>query len=343
MHKIISEDNFIWDEHKLVMYLYQCMNKNINPVIDFFLEGPSAQATGLYQILDLFCETNNYPKEQITIQTGNAVETHDSYCIKKNYDYWYEIKLIQDWIKTNKVVTNTIPTKHFGNFVGRATWARAWVAAHLYNNHRDKTLQTFHSGFHKNYVIPQSAGVYDTLGLDNLNKYGCDIITEVTKFLQSCPVVLKKDFEANNPYIAPSNKNYPIQYPTNMNILDQYKHFCIDIVTETRVDGNLFFCTEKIWRPIVARRPFIVIGPENFLKNLQKLGFKTFNNFWDEGYDEYGPTERLKNIIQLIDILAAKSITKLNAMTSQMQNIFENNYKVFCSLTYQHIKETFDE
>lgn len=319
------------------------MNKGTDPVIDFFLEGPSAEANGLYRILDEFCEKNNYPKERITVQTGNVIERHHSFKITKKYEYWYEIELIQAWLGKNKLILDNNPAKHFGNFIGRATWARAWIAAHLRNNHKNKTLQTFHSGLHKNYVVPSSTEVYDTIGLDNLNRYGCNNISDVVKFLESCPVVLQDDFTADNAYIAPSNKNYPIQHPANMNILYQYSHFCIDIVAETRVDGDLFFCTEKIWRPIVARRPFIVVGPGNFLKNLRKLGFRTFGNFWDEGYDDYGPTERLKNITSLIDSLALLSIHDMHKMLNDMNEVLEHNYEVFQSLSYQAIKEAFGE
>jgi hypothetical protein len=343
MHKIIAEDNFIWDAHNLIMYLYQCIEKNTNPVVDFFLEGPCANTTGLYRLLDSFCDKNSYSKEKITICTGNIIEHHPQYKIKKKYDYWYELKLIQEWMKSNNIQENIKLTKHFGIFIGRSTWARSWVSSHLHTYYKEKTLQTFHNGFHKNYAIPIVDGLCDNLGLDNLNRHGCEVITQVAKFLELCPILLDNDFDVTSAYITPTNKNYPIQHPANMRILNQYKHFCIDVVAETRVEGELFFCTEKIWRPIIARRPFIVIGPRHFLKNLKKLGFQTFNYFWDEGYDDYDSADRIRNVITLIDSLAQKSITEIHTMLDQMQNILENNYKVFHSLTYQKIKEIFDE
>ena len=79
MYKIISEDNYIWDQHKLIMYLYQCMASNENPMLDFFLEGPCAETNGLYQLLDFFCDQKYYPKEKITVRTGNVVEQHQFY------------------------------------------------------------------------------------------------------------------------------------------------------------------------------------------------------------------------------------------------------------------------
>jgi hypothetical protein len=341
MHKIISEDNFIWQEAELIMYLYDCMYNNKEIQLYFHLEGPCAETNGLYQTLDLFCNKNAYPKEKITIKTGNVIEQHLQYKIKKNYEYWYEVKLIQQWINKNKIDYFLNPSKHFGNFVGRSTWARLWVSSHLHTNFKNKTLQTFHSGLQKNYVVPDSDGLHDIIGLDNLNRYGCDSWNQITDFLQSCPILLDNDYDATGAYIAPSNKNYPIQYPANMNILNQYKNFCIDIVAETRVDGNLFFVTEKTWRPIIARRPFIVIGARNFLKNLKKLGFVTFNDFWDEGYDEYDSGNRVKHIIRLIDSIGSMPLAEIKKIVVSMDSILEHNYNVFMKLTYSDLKDVF--
>jgi hypothetical protein len=181
------------------------MSSNADVQLDFYLEGPCADTNRLYQILDLFCDNNSYPKEKITIKTGNLIEQHPYYKIEKNYEYWYEVKLIQQWINRNKIESFQRPNKHFGNFVGRSNWARLWISSHLYTNHKNKTLQTFHSGLQKNYVIPKNDGLYDIIGLDNLNRHGCDSWNQITSFLQSCPIVLDDDYDTTNSYIAPSN------------------------------------------------------------------------------------------------------------------------------------------
>lgn len=51
-------------------------------------------------------------------------------------------------------------------------------------------------------------------------------------------------------------------------------------------DNDYAFFTEKITKPIIACRLFIVISSHKFLKNLRSLGFKTFNGIIDESYDE---------------------------------------------------------
>ena len=44
--------------------------------------------------------------------------------------------------------------------------------------------------------------------------------------------------------------------------------------------------TEKTWKSIITFQPFIVIGSQNHLKKLREWGFKTFEPFIDETYDE---------------------------------------------------------
>ena len=91
------------------------------------------------------------------------------------------------------------------------------------------------------------------------------------------------------------------------------------------------FITEKIWRSIYYKRPFLVIGNKHTLKVLQELGFKTFNNIlFDESYDEiddwqirtYSVLEQNRNIIN------THSLPKLEAIINspQMAEILEYNY-----------------
>lgn len=346
MIKLVSTDTSIHQEHALVMYLYDCYIKNKEVIIDFHLEGPCCHSNQLYVILDSFCQKTNFNPQRITILTANMLETHPQYNIIHKPEYWYELELIKKWTLTNTVDSGIEPTKHFGIFVGRSTWARAWVSAILYR-HSEKVLQTFHSGYNKNYVVPKSSGVVDSIGLDDLNQFGCDIIPEVAEFLAQCPVVDYDDINKikhTKMFISPNNDScYPIQHPANLNILKWYNDIFVDVVCETRVVGNVFFVSEKTWRCMVARKPFIIVGPGNFLKNLRRLGFKTFNNFWDEGYDDYSSEHRIKEIERLINSLAIKSIDEMSALQQQMQSVLDHNLDTFNKLTYQQIRETFNE
>jgi len=60
----------------------------------------------------------------------------------------------------------------------------------------------------------------------------------------------------------------------------------ISVVAETLDDERIFFPTEKTGKPMMCNKPFIVLGSKHFLKNLRKIGFKTFHPIIDESYDE---------------------------------------------------------
>jgi hypothetical protein len=63
--------------------------------------------------------------------------------------------------------------------------------------------------------------------------------------------------------------------------LDSY----IYIVTETNFEKDIFI-TEKVINPITTLQPFILVGACGYLKYFRSLGFKTFDGFIDESYDE---------------------------------------------------------
>ena len=58
-----------------------------------------------------------------------------------------------------------------------------------------------------------------------------------------------------------------------------------EVVIESTVDDYLFL-TEKIFKPIVYKKPFMIIGNPYTLKYMKCLGFKTFDCVFDESYDE---------------------------------------------------------
>ena len=91
------------------------------------------------------------------------------------------------------------------------------------------------------------------------------------------------------------------------------------------------FITEKIWRSIYYKRPFLVIGNKHTIKTLQDLGFKTFNNIlFDESYDNisnwqmrtYAVLEQNKHIVNTYSLPELENIIN----SPQMSEILQNNY-----------------
>jgi hypothetical protein len=89
------------------------------------------------------------------------------------------------------------------------------------------------------------------------------------------------------------------------------------------------------------KTPFVVHGSVDYLRNLRKLGFKTFNNWWSEEYDDYGHDNRVRKILNLIDNLQKLSLNDLESMYHDMLPTLEHNHHLFMNLKAENFKETF--
>lgn len=331
--KVYSEDSRIYSSiNDLWLYLYDCLQNNVDPVIDLAQEGPCARAIGLYDILEKFCKQSGFDPTRISIVSGNVLESHTHFRIVLDikHAYW-DFNGIKKWITTTPVDFSHDPKHHFSNFVGRSSWERLWLASWLYSRHANKTLQTFCSSMSSNYKTKVEDHVSDYLGLENLNYHNCDILPAVAEFLTHCPITLEP------------NARYPLLFPDNMFIMKYYRDIFVDVICETNVSGNSFFVTEKTWRSMIAYRPFVTMSNVNFLHNLHKLGFRTFNQWWDESYDNYSDQTRLQMITQVLDTIATWSPDKLQKTLIEMKPVLEHNKQVFMQLKLNEIAGLINE
>lgn len=111
---------------------------------------------------------------------------------------------------------------------------------------------------------------------------------------------------------------------------DYFRSTFCHVVTETLFYGSTLHLTEKSFRPIVNKRPFILAGPPGSLHYLRSYGFKTFSEFWDESYDlEQDPHKRLDKISKLIAEINKLDLFALEELLAKMQEILEHNYHHF--------------
>lgn len=101
----------------------------------------------------------------------------------------------------------------------------------------------------------------------------------------------------------------------------------VNIVTETVFDFPYPYITEKTFKCFWHKTPFLIVGPPHSLLYLKNLGFKTFDLFWDESYDEeFESNNRLIKIFDVIDTIASWPIEKCIDIHSQMLDILEYNF-----------------
>jgi len=103
-----------------------------------------------------------------------------------------------------------------------------------------------------------------------------------------------------------------------------YNQTAYSIVAETNAENDWVFFTEKIVKPILGRRLFIVLGNRYYLQALRDLGFKTFDSIIDESYDNAEFSRPEVAMVQL-DWLCSQPQAEVLA---KIKPICDHNYNV---------------
>jgi len=111
---------------------------------------------------------------------------------------------------------------------------------------------------------------------------------------------------------------------------DQLTSALFHIVSETIYFDPKLHLTEKIFKPIVAQRPFILVAAPGNLAYLKSYGFKTFDRWIDESYDlEQDHYIRIEKITAEISRLCNMDPDALEQMYLEMQEVLEYNFNHF--------------
>ena len=112
--------------------------------------------------------------------------------------------------------------------------------------------------------------------------------------------------------------------------------FCSILVESETYTENLFI-SEKTAKCIIHEIPFICFSSKNFLETLKKLGFKTFDKWWDESYDqEEDLTIRIKKICKLVEQINSKDYNELNEIYLEMRDTLIHNKKLYYNLHHSN-------
>lgn len=106
-----------------------------------------------------------------------------------------------------------------------------------------------------------------------------------------------------------------------------YTESFLSIVTESRCITPFACVSEKTLKPMLMKRPFVLIAGPYALKHLRELGFKTFSDFWDESYDLIErPEKRIQAALKTIDHILDRPLDELKKMLVQMDDILHHNH-----------------
>lgn len=167
----------------------------------------------------------------------------------------------------------------------------------------------------------------------------------------SCPLlyrdVVKEEITDFNSKLSSYAKKhifqylYPFSVPMILDTIDynnasakineQYVYSSLwNVVTETNFYEDKLHLTEKIFKPIVTKRPFILVSSWGNLNYLKSYGFKTFDRWIDESYDEESDHDkRILMIVTELEKLCKLSKHELDRMYLEMQETLEYNFNHF--------------
>jgi len=302
-----TNDKF-WNLLEFVEYL----TKNQHQDIEFKInpEAICLKSLGVFKILDLF------DFKSVTIHTKNLLESHPHY---KIINRWHN-----PWIATTPLIDTTLhcwtQENIFLSMYHRPTANRLGMASYLFSHHRDSSIVHF----------PYETDV-DAITLfefDKLATFGNDNLANVSNLLSHMPL---RYFPGTLDGIR---KQWQYYY-NQADGIETYSKIFVDIVSEAHVAGRTFYPTEKTCRPMWLKKPFIIFASRDHLAYLRQIGFRTFADFWNEDYDGYDGRDRFVKILELIDMLAKKSIKELTTMYLDMQYTLDHNYKLLQTQQYK--------
>ena len=128
-------------------------------------------------------------------------------------------------------------------------------------------------------------------------------------------------------YELPWAQDYP-RYGMDQDIYEKpYNDTACSIVSETNDNDYEVFMTEKIWKPILAQQFFIVHGNYLYLQKLRDMGFRTFNNYFEEAYDlDRDPDIRINTIVDVCDRLRDAPWQDIYLQSKALRDYNYNNF-----------------
>ena len=229
-------------------------------------------------------------------------------------------------------------------------WYRGYNRSYLMPDPKDRTIT-------RTFIAPNRIVAGDRkhrlIMLYHIFKY------EMTDNWISCPAVCPaenipiedavKDLVNKYPDIKEvfNKQTFPMEFPEEtgapmhscwLSLFDQAAESLLYLVTETVATGRRLHLTEKIFKPICLKMPFVVVGTRGSLAYLRSYGFKTFGDLWDESYDDElhddQRVEKLAFTLKSIDVLPNGEKQRLFNMA---QEVCEHNYNHFYNGGFEQI------
>lgn len=107
-----------------------------------------------------------------------------------------------------------------------------------------------------------------------------------------------------------------------------YQNSLVSLITETNYNASEVTLTEKSFKPSKEKHPFIIVGAPGAIKAFRDMGFKTFNEFWDENYDNIpDPRQRMAAILNVLKFIGSWNDDQIKEFRRKVKPILDHNYE----------------
>jgi hypothetical protein len=274
------------------------------------------------------CNEYRVSPKQIIYLTGNLKA-------KKQYRSWCKNNLIKEKIKVIPYATFEVA---ISKSLNNENHFLPSLENHIEYKIKNKDSIRLYNCLQKR-PRPHRAWLFNALRENDLLSCG---INTMNKFVASPfeGITMSQDcfIECNNllPILPRNDKSHFAfvdgdcgEYLSKINYdvtLDTY----ISIVSESLFSESSLSCflSEKTFKPIASRHPFIIFGNKHSLKYLKSLGYKTFHPFINESYDDMSGIERAKEIIKELQRLSQKNHKEWINTYKEITDILNHNFNL---------------
>lgn len=318
--KIRDEEGYILIEHGVEAYMYD---------------------DALHSMHGYFGVTHRLPLHKVIYLTGamNCKEVYENYCQRHNIpdnkesrltilSYPASINIFEEQLADEpEYNTETVPEKLLLMWNRRLGGHRQHRVAML--------LQLEKLGLvDRSYISCRSHSV-DVANLHFRHTFNhhymlsFDGITDETieNFTNRLPLVLDGLDDISKMCSDEGNVNRPY-----------YQNSLISLITETNFDHNEVTLTEKSFKPLKEKHPFIIAGVNGALKAMRELGFETFSEFWDESYDTcQDPQRRIKMIADILHNISTWNNDQILDFKRRVKPKLEHNFNQLKTIGFDPI------
>lgn len=271
-----------------------------------------------------WCEHHGYT-DRITILAANEFghATRGLMCTtpseynarirKKNFLLFNKMERLHRICFIAQILENNLLNRGFVSFYG-SKYDNAWITA--IDNDYDRTTGMMKPNSPFKHLPTKAA----TTLIEHIDKFPLDLTGDKENRFNPIDIIDKDKYLFDDSYYSIITETL---YYDKANC-----HLSVNMVAGTAM------LSEKAYKAIVMKHPFILVSTPGLLAWMRKLGYKTFHPFINEAYDnEVDDEKRMNMIIKEVKRLSTYTNDEWMQWQRNVKPIIDHNYEVYSNTT----------